>query len=125
MENPWKMPTPDHTEAPFVVSICPSELAGHMYRDGLTSIRIVEYRGLDFPGGMKTFGGDTANGGGNDDDGLAAADEGDAELVRKNRSGESKASKKTMHSMQEHTVEAHWASGNTFRLLGNGCNIQS
>lgn len=117
------MATPDHTKAPFMVPICPSEFADHMYQNGLKSIRIVEYRGLDIPGGMKTFGGDMANDGGSEGDWLAATDEDDAEFVRKNRPGESKASKKAMRSNQEHTVEVHWVPGNTIRLLGDDCKI--
>ena len=70
-----------------------------MYQNGLKSMRIVEYRGLDFPGGMRIFGGDMANGGGSNVDGLAATDEDDA--------------KKAMRSTQDHTI----------RLLGDGCKV--
>jgi hypothetical protein len=100
------MPTPDHTKAPFMVSICPSEFADHMYQNGLKSIRIVEYRGLDFPGGMKTFGGDMANDSGSDGNGLDATDEDEA-----------------MRSTHEHSIEDHWVPGNTIRLLGDDCKI--
>lgn len=92
-----------------MVSICPSEFADHMYQNGLKSIRIVEYRGLDFPGGMKTFGGDMANGSGSYSDGLAATDEDDA--------------KKAMRSTQAQTIEVHWVPGSTIRLLGDDCKI--
>jgi hypothetical protein len=112
------MPTPDHTKAPFMVPICPSELADHMCENGLKSTRIVEYRRLDFLGRMKTFSKDMANGGGSDDDKLAMTDEDNAESVRKNRPRDSKASKKAMRSMQELTIKVYWVPRNTFRLLG-------
>ena len=89
------MLTQDHTTAPFIKKIQISEYVNRMDQNGLPSIRVVEYRGIgDYPGAMKTFGGDMANDNDENDDDLFATDEEEAEYVRQNRRGKSRAARR-------------------------------